>query len=84
MSVLTSAALGVSGRTKEALEHTVLGFRASDGAAATPRVTGARHPVLLGSIVPGAGPLRLPEPARLPRDPLVLRLTPVQAGRDGR
>ncbi|MHB1597087.1 MAG: anhydro-N-acetylmuramic acid kinase [Streptosporangiaceae bacterium] len=74
--VLTSAELGVPVQAKEALAFAVLGYLTWNGVpAATPRVTGARHPVLLGSIAPGAGPLLLPEPARPSPGPLALRLT---------
>ncbi|MHB1875359.1 MAG: anhydro-N-acetylmuramic acid kinase [Streptosporangiaceae bacterium] len=74
--VLTSAELGVPVQAKEALAFAVLGYLTWNGVpAAAPPVTGARHPVLLGSIAPGAGPLRLPEPARPGPGPLALRLT---------
>jgi anhydro-N-acetylmuramic acid kinase len=35
--------------------------------------TGARHPAILGSIQPGAGPLVLPEPATAPPRRLTVR-----------
>lgn len=85
LRVLTSAALGVPVRAKEALAFAVLGYLTWNGLpAATPRVTGARHPVLLGSIAPGAGPLLLPEPAWPSTGPLVLRLTAPRRGGEER
>ena len=55
------AAVGGHPDAKEALAFVVLGYLTLRGRAGTlPSVTGARHPVLLGSITPG----------RLGHDPL--------------
>jgi anhydro-N-acetylmuramic acid kinase len=56
--------LGIPEAAKEAYAFAVLGFLTLHGVAATiPSCTGAAHPSLLGSITPGAGPLRMPPPA---------------------
>ncbi|MBV8197852.1 MAG: anhydro-N-acetylmuramic acid kinase, partial [Candidatus Eremiobacteraeota bacterium] len=52
-AVDSSAALGVDPDAKEALAFAILGYEALRGRTANlPRVTGARRPVVLGSIVP--------------------------------
>jgi len=62
--LLLSDGLGLPAAAKEALAFAVLGFLTVHGLpAALPSCTGARRPSLLGSITPGRGPLRLPEPA---------------------
>ncbi len=64
VEVLPSDALGVPSDAKEALAFAVLGFLTVNGLpAALPSCTGARRATLLGSVTPGSGPLRLPEPA---------------------
>ncbi|MEU9980566.1 anhydro-N-acetylmuramic acid kinase [Streptomyces sp. NPDC050856] len=67
--------LGLPSAAKEAYAFAVLGFLTLHGLAGTvPACTGARHAGVLGSITPGRGPLRLPEP--LERAPVRLRLLP--------
>lgn len=56
--------LGIPEAAKEAYAFAVLGFLTFHGLPATvPSCTGAVRPSLLGSITPGAAPLRLPPPA---------------------
>lgn len=58
---------GLPGDGKEAHLFALLGFLTWHGVAATvPACTGAAAPTLAGRISPGAGPLRLPEPAPPP------------------
>ncbi|MFW6719425.1 anhydro-N-acetylmuramic acid kinase [Streptomyces sp. MAR4 CNY-716] len=55
---------GLSSQGKEGYLFALLGFLTVCGLpASVPSATGAREAALLGSITPGAGPLRLPEPA---------------------
>jgi anhydro-N-acetylmuramic acid kinase len=69
------AELGVGPDEKEAYAFTLLGFLTVNGLHATvPSCTGAAAPSLLGSITPGASPLRLPEPAE--RAPTRLVIAP--------
>ncbi|MQY11835.1 Anhydro-N-acetylmuramic acid kinase [Streptomyces sp. RB5] len=60
---------GLPAQAKEAYLFALLGWLSWHGLPGTvPSATGARTPSVLGSLTPGAGPLRLPEPLReLPR-----------------
>ncbi|MDK1471989.1 anhydro-N-acetylmuramic acid kinase [Streptomyces sp. 549] len=64
-----SAVLGLPAQAKEAYLFALLGFLTVHGLPGSlPAATGARRPALLGSLTPGDGPLRLPEPAaNMPR-----------------
>lgn len=65
--------LGLPAQAKEAYVFAVLGFLTVHGLAGTiPAATGAARPALLGSITPGANPLRLPDP--VVRRPTRLRI----------
>ncbi len=71
--VLTTDELGVPAQAKEAVAFAVLGFLTWNGLpGSVTAATGAAHPAILGTIQPGATPLRLPEPAEAP--PRYLRL----------
>ncbi len=64
VTLLPSDDLGVPSPAKEALAFAVLGFLTAHGLpGVVPSCTGAGRATLLGSITPGRGPLRLPEPA---------------------
>ena len=57
--------LGMSAQGKEAYVMAVIGFLTVHGLPATiPSATGAATSSILGSVTPGAGPLRLPARAR--------------------
>jgi anhydro-N-acetylmuramic acid kinase len=61
--VCTTDELGIPVQAKEALAFAVLGFMSWHGLpGSVTAATGARHPSILGSITPGAGPLVLPPP----------------------
>jgi anhydro-N-acetylmuramic acid kinase len=65
--------LGIPSAAKEAYAFAVLGYLSVSGLTGTvPACTGARRPVILGSINPGVGPLRLPPPAPAPPSRLVV------------
>ncbi|MBB1258360.1 anhydro-N-acetylmuramic acid kinase [Streptomyces alkaliterrae] len=71
--IVDSTAVGVPPQEKEALLFALLGFLTVHGVPANPvAATGARRPVLLGSLTPGRTPLRLPEPVVEPPRRLVL------------
>lgn len=58
-----SDALGVPAADKEAIAFALMGWCTWNGLASNvPAATGATGPRVLGSITPGKGPLRLPEP----------------------
>ncbi|MFC7340819.1 anhydro-N-acetylmuramic acid kinase [Saccharopolyspora griseoalba] len=71
--VLVSDELGLPAGDKEALLTALLGFLTWHSLPGnTPGTTGADGPRVLGSLTPGSGPLRLPEPAT--RRPTRLRV----------
>ncbi|WP_059005945.1 anhydro-N-acetylmuramic acid kinase [Streptomyces specialis] len=66
---------GLPAQAKEAYLFALLGFLTVHGLAGNvPSATGASGPAVLGSLTPGAGPLRLPEPETRP--PRALRIAP--------
>jgi anhydro-N-acetylmuramic acid kinase len=68
-----SDAAGLPAEAKEAYLFALLGFLTWHGIPATvPGCTGARHPSLLGTVTPGAGPLAMPAPH--PHPPTRLRI----------
>jgi anhydro-N-acetylmuramic acid kinase len=70
----TTAEFGAPTDTKEAIAFALLGWCTAHGLPGTvPSATGASGARILGTIQPGAGPLRLPEPMTIA--PEVLRLT---------
>lgn len=70
----TTAEFGAPTGTKEAIAFALIGWCSAHGLpGAMPTATGASGGRILGSFVPGSGPLRLPEP--LPWAPAVLRLS---------
>jgi anhydro-N-acetylmuramic acid kinase len=72
----TTAEFGAPTDAKEAIAFALIGWHTAHGLAGNaPSCTGAEAGRILGAIVPGAGPLRLPEP--LAQVPTVLRLTGV-------
>ncbi|HUC27202.1 MAG TPA: anhydro-N-acetylmuramic acid kinase [Streptosporangiaceae bacterium] len=72
--VLTTGNLGIPAQAKEAIAFAVLGFLSWNGLpGSVTAATGARHPVILGSIQPGKHPLELPEPAAAPPRYLSIR-----------
>ncbi|MDQ0643018.1 anhydro-N-acetylmuramic acid kinase [Microbacterium murale] len=61
--VVLADELGASADNKEAILFALIGWCTMHGVPAViPGGTGAREPRILGSITPGAGPLRMPEP----------------------
>lgn len=73
----TTEEVGMPAEAKESYLAALLGYLTWHGIAVDPG-TGAAGPRVLGSITPGAGPLRLPEPAAAARS---LRITvPQPAG----
>jgi anhydro-N-acetylmuramic acid kinase len=70
----TSADFGAPAETKEAVAFALIGWHTAHGLpGAVASCTGAAGARVLGTLVPGAAPLRLPEP--LAAGPSVLRLT---------
>lgn len=67
VEVLTTDSLGAPIDAKEAIAFALFGWCTAHGLPATAgSATGARGERILGSITPGRGPLRLPEPAAQP------------------
>ncbi|MCW3814013.1 anhydro-N-acetylmuramic acid kinase [Micromonospora sp. DR5-3] len=72
--VTTADEFGAPADTKEAIAFALIGWHTAHGLPATvPSCTGATGARVLGAIVPGAGPLRLPAPVAAA--PTALRLT---------
>jgi len=79
VSIRPSSEFGAPTDAKEAIAFALIGWHTAHGlAGAVPSCTGARTARILGTIVPGTGPLRLPEPLHTP--PRALRLSPLRAG----
>jgi anhydro-N-acetylmuramic acid kinase len=75
VGVLTTDELGLPAQAKEAVAFAVLGFLTWNGLpGSVTAATGAAHQAILGTIQPGAAPLRLPEPADTAPRYLRLRL----------
>ena len=74
VDLTTTAEFGAPTDTKEAVAFALIGWHTAHGLPGTvPSCTGAAGARVLGAIVPGAAPLRLPEPP--PTAPTELRLT---------
>ncbi len=74
LTVTTMDEFGLPSQAKESFLFALLGFLTWHGLPGiAPGATGARHLSVLGSITPGRGPLRLPEPATVVPDRLTLR-----------
>lgn len=72
--IATSAELGAPPDAKEAIAFALIGWQTLHGLPATrPTCTGASGARVLGTVTPGRGPLRLPEPLTSP--PAALQLT---------
>jgi anhydro-N-acetylmuramic acid kinase len=70
----TTAEFGAPTDTKEAIAFALIGWQTAHGLPGNaPSCTGAKGGRILGAIVPGSGPLRLPEPVDQP--PVTLRLS---------
>lgn len=73
IEVRLTSDFGLPTDTKEAILFAIIGWHTAHGLpGAIPNCTGARAPRILGSITPGAAPLRLPDPA--PTAPTALRM----------
>ncbi|MEJ3651838.1 anhydro-N-acetylmuramic acid kinase [Actinomycetes bacterium KLBMP 9759] len=71
--ITRSDELGAPAADKEAIAFALIGWQTLHGVPATlPSATGASGARVLGTITPGSGPLRLPEPVATPK---ALRLT---------
>ena len=79
VTVRLTTELGAPADTKEAIAFALIGWHTAHGLpAVVPSCTGAAAARILGAIVPGAGPLRLPPP--IARAPSALRLRAAPAG----
>ncbi|MGF6821956.1 anhydro-N-acetylmuramic acid kinase [Microbacterium sp. ZKA21] len=68
VEVVLADELGASADAKEAILFALIGWCTMHGVpAVVPGGTGARGPRILGTITPGAGPLRMPEPVTVLR-----------------
>ena len=68
VAVRSTADLGLGADEKEAVLMALIGWLALHGVpASVPTATGARGPRILGTLTPGSGPLRLPEPRPAPK-----------------
>ncbi|MEU8177220.1 anhydro-N-acetylmuramic acid kinase [Microbispora hainanensis] len=77
--LLPSDDLGVPSDAKEAVAFSYLGWLTAHGLPGTvPACTGAAGPRVLGTVTPGRGPLRLPEPLAAP--PSRIRMSSVAPG----
>ncbi|MEV5745213.1 anhydro-N-acetylmuramic acid kinase [Microbispora rosea] len=77
--LLPSDDLGVPSDAKEAIAFSYLGWLTAHGLPGTvPACTGAAGPRVLGTVTPGRGPLRLPEPLAAP--PRRIRMGAVAPG----
>lgn len=73
--VVLSDDFGAPADSKEAIAFALIGWCTAHGLPGTVAAgTGARSPRILGTITPGAGPLRLPAPVSGPLRALTLRL----------
>jgi anhydro-N-acetylmuramic acid kinase len=79
VAISLSSEFGAPTDAKEAIAFALIGWHTAHGLpGAVPSCTGASGARILGSIVPGAGPLRLPAP--LATAPRALRLATAPAG----
>jgi anhydro-N-acetylmuramic acid kinase len=77
VDVVTSDAFGAPISEKEAIAFALIGWLTVHGLPATvPSCTGATGARILGSVVPGAGPLVLPSPVAVPPRALHLAAAP--------
>jgi anhydro-N-acetylmuramic acid kinase len=79
VAVRLTTEFGAPADTKEAIAFALIGWHTAHGLpAVVPSCTGARAARILGAIVPGAGPLRLPLPVN--EAPRALRLSSAPPG----
>lgn len=79
VTIRPSSEFGAPTDLKEAIAFALIGWHTAHGLPSiVPGCTGARAPRILGAIVPGAGPLRLPSPLATP--PRALRLSVSSTG----